>query len=298
MRRHIRITGSDEHRAGLRAVRLGMALLLAGAAAFTLIGCHEDHVAVQDQPVRHDPDNIPPPIRTISPADLGVPSQMSVTDVLTRMGGSGRIALPAAMAVARVGAVDALDRADKATPVVSATATGSGRLDVEAMSLERSAMWNNVANDLPSLREVAVLRTLGLDPRGVGVEDILREAGRQECNLCLIFTIEEEAGSANVLAVLWNAAAHEPLARIAFNETARPLPEKDDSKAKRLSRRRKYDAAYLAEVRLREVVGHFLWDLSREGTPTTTQPNPWQSDTPVMPRDHSSHRRFYRWDTP
>ena len=274
------------------------AVVAACLAAFLAAGCHDDSAVVRDEPVRRDPDNIPPPIRALSPADLGVPQQMGSADVLMRMGGSGRIALPAAMVVVRVGAVDTPDRAGKATPVMTTAGNEGRRLMVEPMSLERSALWNNVANDLPSLREVAVLRTLGLDPRGVGVDEILREAGRQECNLCLIFTIEEEPSSANVLAVLWNAAAHEPLARIAFNEAARPLPEDEDSKARRLGRRRKYDASYLAEARLREVVGHFLWDLAHEGTPATTQPNPWQNDTPVMPRDHSPHRRFYRWDTP
>lgn len=276
----------------------GSAVVAACLAALLAAGCQDDSAVVRDQPVRRDPDNIPPPIRAISPADLGVPNQMGTADVLVRMGGSGRIALPAAMVVVRVGAVDTPDRAENSTSAMITAGNEGRRLVVEPMSLERSALWNNVANDLPSLREVAVLRTLGLDPRGVGVDEILREAGRQECNLCLIFTIEEEPGSANVLAVLWNAAAHEPLARIAFNEAARPLPEDDDSKAQRLSRRRSYDASYLAEARLREVVGHFLWDLAHEGTPATTQPNPWQTDAPVMPRDYSPHRRFYRWDTP
>ncbi len=217
----------------------------------------------------------------VSSADLGVPENSAARPgehPLDTTRTTGRF--PAGLAVARV--VTALDEP-----------TGRRRLRPGEMSVDRAAHWNQVMDTLPPVREVTLLRELGIDPRGVESGDFLREATRINCNLCLLFGRTENAeGEAALLGVLWDSAEMRPLA--AFLSPILIEAEIDEKNDKPEARIRAAARAEMqAEQELRAMVRNTIWDLvKRDETVSTTQPSPWRGDDALMPRDRDPLRRI------
>jgi len=169
-------------------------------------------------------------------------------------------------------------------------------LGIEPIAPERAAFWNQLVADLPGVREVLVLRTLGMDPRGIAVNDLLRAARNQDCTYLLIYRIADDANnSAVVQAVLWSLEPERAV--VAFNTSielpASVIEKCSDSDYRHL---RECDASYQVEAELRQLVRDTLWDMaakSRTGDGPTSRPNPWKSDQPILPRDDSRYRRYF-----
>lgn len=164
-------------------------------------------------------------------------------------------------------------------------------LFVSAMGSDRAVYWNGVVDDLPSVREVTILRTLGIDPRGGTWSDLTREALNVACDLCLMYgAVANTDADAEFIAVLWDAAQQTPLSF--FRAATELSPEvRKRCKKKRAGHDRECDAAFLAEARLRTMVRDHLWDLAqRDSTSVTTQPSPWRTDLPLFPRDYYRYR--------
>jgi len=170
-------------------------------------------------------------------------------------------------------------------------------LQVEPLAPERGAFWNQILGDLSNVREVAVLGTLGLDPRGVSLKEILQAARGQECNYCLLFQIDDfQPTSAHVRAVLWNV--DDGAALVAFNtsvQLSQVVIEKcsDDED---LLHRRMADASYQVEAELRRMVHDTFWDMAARTAPgdgPASRPNPWKTDQPILPRDDYRYRRYF-----
>lgn len=164
-------------------------------------------------------------------------------------------------------------------------------LEAEPMAVDRAVYWNHVFDDLPPIREVAVLRSLGIDPRGGSASDFLRESLNVDCDLCLIYAwVLDTPEDGEFAAVLWDARGKKPLAT--YRATAR-LPEsvrkaclKHEHGASRLCA-----AEFIAEAELRRMVRDTMWDLvAHDGPSATTQPSPWRTEEPMWPRDYEYWR--------
>lgn len=232
----------------------------------------------------HDMQAVSPPVAHGEMCSLGVDESFFSPETPIRITGGNLPALQsiAAIAVARVRCDgSASDRA----------------LQVESIAPERGAFWNQMLSELSSVREVVVLRTLGLDPRGVSLREILQAARGQECNYCLLFQIDDfQPTSAEVRAVLWNV--DDGAALVAFNtsvQVSQAVIEKcsDDED---MLHRREADASYLVEAELRRMVRDTFWDMAARTAPgegPTSRPNPWKTDQPILPRDDYRYRRYF-----
>ncbi len=262
---------------GIRSIAPRLACLL--CVGLTAAGCHSH---AQSNTVAEATVEPHPSWSDTTPCNLGIESGSFQPSQSTHvLGGELRaIQPPCAIAIARV----------------SCDGTSSEKpLQIEPIAPERSAFWNQLVSDLPGVREITVLRTLSMDPRGIAVKDLLREARNQECNLCLVFAIDEsDPNSAAVRAVLWDAETGTP--RVAFNSSIHLPPSavekvSDDSE---MRQRRDCDASYQVEGTLRQLVRDTLWDMAAKSSPgdgPTTRPNPWKSDQPILPRDDYRYRR-------
>jgi len=211
---------------------------------------------------------------SVTPEDLGTTFEQLSTSGSRHLDSSpskGRF--PAGIAVAKV---------------VSKAVERDGRRNVRIVEtpLDQAVYWNGLFDSLPTVREVATLHGLGLDPRGTTWGDILKESIRIDCHLCLIYgRLERDHDDADLIGVLWDAQQTKALA--AFRA---PLVMDED----RLEEKGEEDypegvlspAEYDAEADLRELVRSAVWDLSRRDEPAaTTQPSPWQSDESLAPRN-------------
>lgn len=159
-------------------------------------------------------------------------------------------------------------------------------LRVADMPQECAVLWCQLWDDLPPIREVTTLRTLGLDPRGARFGDLLRESEIIDCDLCLIYArLSDTDADADFIAVLWDAADQEVLA--AFRVPV--VLTEEDLEASKEEHRDGYvtEAEFRAVADLRNLVRDAVWDLVAmdRGDPTT-QPSPWREYLPVFPRDY------------
>ncbi len=209
----------------------------------------------------------------LTASDLGVPASAISTPgerFMSQDRSTGRF--PTGVAVVRVVAAE-----DEVA--------GKRSLRVGEMPLEQAAYWNQLMDTLPPVREVTILRDLGIDPRGAQWQDFLRESANIDCSLCLMFGRydgEEECG--DMAAVLWDARASKPLAAfrvpIVLDPDLREEYEEEEEPEKLIRA-----AQVRAESNLRRMVRDALWDLVGQDQPdTTTQPSPWRNEEPLYPR--------------
>jgi len=218
----------------------------------------------------------------ITPADLGV-----TESALAHSGGSllaadsteGRF--PTGLAVVRVQAVSTDEAARRA-------------LRVMPVADYRGAYWNDEMSHLPQLREVTLPRKFGLDPRGADWRSVLRMAAAQNCDLCLIYSqVHNTNADTELVGVLWDALTEQALAAFRVPVQLPPEVRQKYEKKKQLFTLRS-DAEFRAETELRRLVRDALWDLIvKDVQPSTTQPNPWDTDLPLFPRDYRRHMRIY-----
>lgn len=217
----------------------------------------------------------------ISSDDLGISDSASTMSASASADGGRTVGrFPSGLSVARVTAI-----ADVTDP--------SRRLRSEAMLVERAAYWNQMMDNLPPVREVTVLRQMGIDPRGVSRGDFLHESTRIDCRFCLLFgKADEDVGAPVLLGALWDAPSVRPIAayRVPVLVDEAKLLEADDE-TKRQAILNAAEAS--AEHQLRTQVRDTLWDLSRLDEPeATTQPSPWRTDDVLLPRDRDPLRRI------
>ncbi len=185
---------------------------------------------------------------------------------------------PAGLSIVRIGAAE--------------DPTGGRRsIRPEPMASDRAVRWNHFVDGLPLVREVTMLRSLGLDPRGASLSDMLRESINLECSLCLMYAkVEDTEADSEFVAVLWDAAHQTPLT---FFRVLTELPadvreacEEEDGPPTR-----ECDPNFIAEADLRTMVRDHLWDLAQgDERLTTTEPNPWRNELPLYPRDYYRYR--------
>jgi hypothetical protein len=251
-------------------------------------GCSDHQRQGADAPRAADPA-IPPvheETAAVSAADLGVEDSALVPGCRTieAVPSSGRF--PTGLSVAFVEAV-----ADENG--------GQRHLRLAETTEPRKVRWVRTLEDLPSLREVRMLRTYGFDPRSADFRRLLESSIASDCGLCLIYAqAPDTQADAEFVAVLWDAASEKSLA--AFRVPAvLPLEVRrkyNANQEKDLGRLRA-KAQLQAEADLRRLVRDTLWDLvAKDGDLSTTQPNPWQADLPLFPRDLNSNLRIYLKD--
>ncbi|HKQ47024.1 MAG TPA: hypothetical protein VJZ71_03015 [Phycisphaerae bacterium] len=209
---------------------------------------------------------------SLGPEDLGATSEQFAIGGrhIDASPSTGRF--PAGLAVAKV-----VSRADGAA---------TRNLRISEMPTDQVAYWNGLLDSLPPVREVAVLKGQGLDPRGTAWSEILREAARIDCRLCLIYgRWERGEGDADLIGVLCDARESRTLSAfrvpIVFDDV-----RYDDEQDRRPPEGVLSPAEYDAEAELRGLVRDAVWDLAKRDEPTTTtQPSPWQTDDWLSPRD-------------
>lgn len=165
------------------------------------------------------------------------------------------------------------------------------------MAVDRQAYWLGLADDLPGMREVRVQRQRGLDPRGADHREILNEALNSRCNLCLIYArVLDTTVDAEYFGVLYDARSGTALAAFRC-----PVKLQKQQRKACDHHEHEYDdgeciSSYLAEAKLRQMVRDTLWDLAqRDQRDPTTQPSPWQTDDPLMPRPSDFWRLLDRY---
>jgi hypothetical protein len=165
------------------------------------------------------------------------------------------------------------------------------------MAVDRQAYWLGLADDLPGMREVRVQRQRGLDPRGADHREILDEALKGRCNLCLVYArVLDSPADAEYFGVLYDARSGTAL--VAFR-----CPVELQKKQRKACDRHEHEfddgeciSSYLAEARLRQLVRDTLWDLAKlDQRDATTQPSPWQTDDPLVPRPSDFWRLLDRY---
>lgn len=166
-------------------------------------------------------------------------------------------------------------------------------LQVADMPTESAVYWTHLWDNLPPIREVTPLRTLGLDPRGADHEDLLRESVKINCDLCLMYgLVDDTDADAEFVAVLWDAATRKALVTFRAPVT---LTEEELEESERFHRGGKWvsEAEFRAEADLRKQIRDAMWDMASESRPpATTQPSPWREYLPVFPRDYDRFRRI------
>lgn len=255
------------------------------ATGICLSGCsHEQpHGQIAAEELRYAPvSQSEEEVVNITPADMGVPESAlahSGGEILAADSSQGRF--PAGLAVVRVEAVSANEAAGRVLRVVP-------------IAEYRGAYWNFELADLPELREVTTPRKFGLDPRGADWRSVLRVAAAQNCELCLIYSqVHDTKADMELVAVLWEARTEQPLATFRVPVQLPPEVREKYEKKKQLFSLRS-DAEYRAETELRRLVRDVLWDLVAKDTKSsTTQPNPWDTELPLFPRDYRRHLQIY-----
>ncbi|MBN2560227.1 MAG: hypothetical protein JXQ75_04790 [Phycisphaerae bacterium] len=174
--------------------------------------------------------------------------------------------------------------------------TGSRRyLRVSEMTTESAVYWMHLWDDLPPVREVTTLRTLGLDPRGASYADLLRESVNVDCDLCVIYAkVDDTDADAEFIGALWDAANHQALATFrapaALPEEMREARAKSNDEGRWVS-----EAEFRAETDLRRLARDAMWDLvGKDQASPTTQPSPWQEYLPVFPFDYDRFQSIER----
>lgn len=214
---------------------------------------------------------------TIAAEDLGAKSDKLAPEgrhVWDESASSGRF--PGGVAIAQVAA------GERPTD-------GIRLLHAESMPTERGVLWGHLFDELPAVREVVLVERYGLDPRGFGYREVLRRAGTMSCGLCLIYArIDDTAYHAEYVAALFDTASEMLLItyRVPIELT---LADCDgDEKAFEEGRLKKewlFEADFRAEADLRRMVREDIWSMATRDKPASTQPNPWKSDQPLLPRD-------------
>lgn len=180
---------------------------------------------------------------------------------------------PSGVSIVRVAA--AVDRA-----------RGVRGISAVPMAPDRAVYWNNFVDDLPPIREVTMLRTLGIDPRGGSWKDFLRESVNVECDLCLMYArMDDVDADVAFFAVLWDAVAGRPLT--AFH-VATTIPEEVRKECEKGGHAdtRVCDAEHVAESELRDLVRDHLWDrVAVDASSGQTERSPWRNSLPLYPRD-------------
>jgi hypothetical protein len=255
--------------------------LLAAWVGFLAAGCGSP-VAKYEPPIDQD-------LVCITAADLGVSPEALAESGNLKLDTRGSVArFPTGVSVVRVESV--MDER-------------SARRDLRVveMATESAVYWCALWDDLPPVREVTPLRTLGLDPRGTRYEDLLRESLNIHCNLCIIYAqVNDTEADAEFVAVLWDVVNHNPLtafrAPVNLTEEVRKASKKSHRGGKAVS-----EAEFRAEADLRRLVRNAVWDLvARDQASSTTQPSPWREYRPppppgflpLFPRDYDRFRRL------
>ena len=153
--------------------------------------------------------------------------------------------------------------------------------------------------DLAMLREVIMLTTYGLDPRGADWRSVLESSVRNDCGLCLMYAeIYETSADAELVGVLWDARNEMALATYRA-----PVMVPLDTRL-RYEKKKKYvglkpEAEKLAMTELQRLVRETIWDVAaRDSASATTQPDPWQIDQPLYPREFYRYRRILLEERP
>lgn len=238
------------------------------------LGC----AASEEPKISEDLDVVP-----VTADDLGVPANSVAVPGEHHLDTSrttGRF--PSGLSVSRV--VVAVDE--------PSSSRGLRPGDIE---VDRAAYWNQVMDTLPPIREVTLLRQLGIDPRGAGCDEFLRESVRINCNLCLLYgQRDDENGERELIAVLWDAKGPRPLTafRVPITPDQALLAKcKEDDVQQRVRIMNLAEAN--AEQELRTLVRNNIWDLVKlDGAVTTTQPSPWRTEDSLLPRDRDPLRRI------
>lgn len=179
---------------------------------------------------------------------------------------------------------------------MTSEAKGTHLIQLASMSVERGAYWNQLLDDLPALREVIIHRTTGLDPRGVPYRAFLKKSVEKNCGLCLIYArVHVNDAEVEYVGVLWDVIHEKPLnvyrTVVTIEECRRDDPkdadiEEDDDDYEEKKKEWTSEAEFRAEADLRQFVRYSIWDMARrDGFEPTTQPNPWQTDRPIYPRN-------------
>ncbi len=252
--------------------------------ACCLSGCsgRESRCQAEPRELRH------PPICSseeeeveVTSSDLGVSESAlahSGAATLDAEASSGRF--PTGLAVVRVEAVTKDQAANRYLRVVP-------------VAEYRDAYWKSEMADLPELREVAMPRTFGLDPRGADWRSLLQTAAAQDCDLCLIYSkVHDTEADAEFVGVLWSSSTEKALVTFRVPVQLPPEIRRKYEKKKHWIKLRS-DAEFRAETELRRLVRDVLWDLVAKDADAATQPNPWETDVPLFPRDHRRHMRIY-----
>ncbi len=168
-------------------------------------------------------------------------------------------------------------------------------LRVAEMARHSAVYWNHLWDDLPPIREVSMLRTLGLDPRGARYQDILRESINANCDLCLIYAdVADTNAHAELVAVLWDAANHLALETFRVPVT---LPDEvlEEYKESEGGGRWVDEAEHRAETDLRLLVRNAMWDIvMRDQATATTQQSPWRQYLPMLQDKYDRLRQIER----
>jgi hypothetical protein len=209
---------------------------------------------------------------SLVPEDLGLNGGQLPTGAHRTDPSPSKGRFPAGLAVAKV--------------VSMADGESSRNLRICEKPTDQLAYWNGVFDPLPPVREVAMLKGQGLDPRGASWNEILSEASRIDCNLCVIYgRWEREFGDADLIGVLCDVrqartlgAFRVPLVldNVNYDDEEDWLPPEGVLSP----------AEYDAEAELRQMVRDAVWDLAKHDEPSaTTQPSPWQDDPWLIPRN-------------
>ncbi|HVP12675.1 MAG TPA: hypothetical protein VMV94_15975 [Phycisphaerae bacterium] len=162
----------------------------------------------------------------------------------------------------------------------------------------RGARWIRATQDLPVLREVTMLGTYGLDPRGTDWQALLRASLRLDCDLCLIYgEVYETEADAEFVGVLWDARTAQALATyrapmVLPADVRLTYEEKKEYVGLRV------EAEQQAMAELQRMVRDTIWDLAAKDNEATTQPSPWQTDLPLYPRDLHRTLRIFTKEKP
>lgn len=257
------------------------AMLLAALAALAALatGCSEVQV--------RDKYTVPSGETAVSirAEDIGLPADSkreAGSVVLATEAPSGRF--PTGLAVIRIDAFT--------------TEQGSERsLRLTEIETHRAIYWNHLLDDLPAIREVVFPRTLGLDPRGYNMEEILQAAAQQNCGLCLIYAkVSDTTSDAEYVGGLWDTEKREPLA--AFRAPATlgmclKLQLEEAEGPMSIVR----EADFRAQQGFGRLIRDAIWDFAEQDTGSPDlQPSPWRNtDVPLFPRDYEKRRdpRYY-----
>lgn len=236
---------------------------------------------------RNDDDEVctqaEPDAIAVAPADLGIGDQAITTPGAHRLDTAPSVGrFPAGFSVVRVSAI--LDNT-----------SGARCLKTAFIPDDQAAFWNQLFDTLPPIRETTILRDLGIHPRGAKWQDFLRESLRLKCNLCLLYArVDDDAGNAELLGVLWDASSGTPIATyrigLDYDEDTLEACEEHDHRGSPLCQPEVH-----AQGELRLMVRDTLWDLvGHDQRNPTTQPSPWLSDDPLSPRDDDPFERLER----